>query len=193
MILSIHVQNHMLFYWMIWYCYCFLTNFKRIYSCIVQYSLYHDMDICTMCHFTLVSSTPSQSIGLFFGRALVWCWVSLGALFTISFIEFYFIMIFIMIVTIIGIFMVINDFLNYTSRFLYLSNFGSANAQLPGYFCPWNFSLNIGLNMLPLDSFMLCLHSLLGYSRKTTFFFFLLFHILIPDTLFSFTLFSCLK
>ena len=28
---------------------------------------------------------------------------------------------------------------------------------------PWTFSLNIGLNMLPLDSFMSCLHSLLGY------------------------------
>ena len=25
-------------------------------------------------------------------------------------------------------------------------------------------SLNIGLNMFPLDSFMACLHSLLGYS-----------------------------
>ena len=41
---------------------------------------------------------------------------------------------------------------------------GSANAQLPGCFRPWTFSLNIGLNMLPSDSFMSCLHSLLGYS-----------------------------
>ena len=31
-------------------------------------------------------------------------------------------------------------------------------------FCPWTFSLNIGLNMFPLDTFMSCLHSLLGYS-----------------------------
>ena len=31
-------------------------------------------------------------------------------------------------------------------------------------FRPLTFSLNIGLNMFPLDSFMLCLHSLLGYS-----------------------------
>ena len=39
-----------------------------------------------------------------FGCALFWCWVSLGAPFTISLIEFYFITIFIMIVvTIIGI------------------------------------------------------------------------------------------
>ena len=41
---------------------------------------------------------------------------------------------------------------------------GSANAQLPGCFRPWTFSLNIGLDMLPSDSFMSCLHSLLGYS-----------------------------
>ena len=49
-------------------------------------------------------------------------------------------------------------------RLLYISNSGSANAQLPGCFCPWTFSLNIGLNMFPLDSFMSCLHSLIGYS-----------------------------
>ena len=96
-----------------------------------------------------------------FGCALFLCWVSLGALFTISLIEFYFIMIFIMIVvTIIGIFMAINYFLNYTLDFLYLSSSGSANAQLPGCFRPWTFSLNIEL-MFPLDSFM---SSLLGHS-----------------------------
>ena len=67
-------------------------------------------------------------------------------------------------VTIIQILMVINYFLNYTLGFLYLSSSGSANAQFPGCFCPWTFSLNIGLNILPLDSFMSCLHSVLGYS-----------------------------
>ena len=51
-----------------------------------------------------------------------------------------------------------------TIGFLYISNSGSANAQPPGCFCPWTFSLNIGLDMFPLDSFMLCLHSLPGYS-----------------------------
>ena len=92
---------------------------------------------------------PSQSIGLVFGCALFWCWVSLGAPVTISLIGFYFIMIFIMIVvTIIGIFMAINYFLNYTFGFLYLSSSGSANAQLPGCFRRWTFSLNIGLNIL---------------------------------------------
>ena len=61
-------------------------------------------------------------------------------------------------------FMTMIYILIYTLGILYISNSGSANAQLPGCFCPWTFSLNIGLNMLPLDSFMSCLHSLLGYS-----------------------------
>ena len=68
------------------------------------------------------------------------------------------------IVTIIGIFMAINYLLIYTLGFLYISSSGSANAQYPGCFRPWSFSLNIGLNMFPLDSFMLYLHSVLGYS-----------------------------
>ena len=59
--------------------------------------------------------------------------------------------------------MAINYFLHYTLGVLYLSRSGSANAQLPGCFRSWTFSLNIGLNMFPLDSFMSCLHSLLGY------------------------------
>ena len=41
--------------------------------------------------------------------------------------------------------------------------YGPANAQLPWFFRPWTFSLNIGLNMLPSDSCMSCLHTLLGY------------------------------
>ena len=48
---------------------------------------------------------------------------------------------------------------------LYISKSGSANAQLPRCFCLWTFSLNIWLRMFPLDSFMSCLHSLLGYSE----------------------------
>ena len=50
-----------------------------------------------------------------------------------------------------GIFMAINYPLIYTLGFLYISNSSSANAQLPGCFCNWTFSLNIGLNMFPLD------------------------------------------
>ena len=68
------------------------------------------------------------------------------------------------VVTITGIFMAINYLLIYTLGFIYISNSGSANAQPRGCFCPWTFSLKIGLNMFPLDSFMPCLHSHLGYS-----------------------------
>ena len=68
------------------------------------------------------------------------------------------------VVTITGIFMAINYLLIYTLGFLYISKSGSANAQLLGCFCPWTFSLNIELSKSPLDSFMSCLHSLLGYS-----------------------------
>ena len=60
--------------------------------------------------------------------------------------------------------MAINYLLIYTLGFLYINNSGSANTQLPGCFCTWTLSLNIGLNMFSLDSFMSCLHSLLGYS-----------------------------
>ena len=95
----------MLVYWMICFCYCFLLGSKCTFSCIVQYSLYHNMDIGTIWHCTLVNNTPSQSIGLVFGCALFWCWVSSCAAVTIFFTELYFIMIFIMInVTIIRIF-----------------------------------------------------------------------------------------
>ena len=46
------------------------------FSCTVQYSLYHNMDVGTIWHCTLVSNTPSQSKGLVLGCALFWCWVS---------------------------------------------------------------------------------------------------------------------
>ena len=58
------------------------------------------------------------------------------------------------VVTITGIFMAIIYLLIYTLGFCYMNNYGSANAQLPGCFCLWTFSLNIGLNMFPLDSFI---------------------------------------
>ena len=59
----------MLVYWMVWYCYCFLSSVH--FSCIVQYSQYHNMGVGTMWHWILVSSTPSQSIGLFFWVCVV--------------------------------------------------------------------------------------------------------------------------
>ena len=55
------------------------------FNCIVQNSLYHNMDKGTMWRCELVSSTPSQSTGLVLGCALFWCWVSLGAHVTCSF------------------------------------------------------------------------------------------------------------
>ena len=68
------------------------------------------------------------------------------------------------VVTITGVFMAINYLLIYTLNLFYISNSGSANAQLLGCFCPWTFSLYNGLNIFPLDSFMSCLYFLLGYS-----------------------------
>ena len=68
------------------------------------------------------------------------------------------------VLTVIGIFMAINYLLIYTLGFLYISCSGSANTQLPRCFRAWTLSLNIRLNMFPLDSFISCLHSPLGYS-----------------------------
>ena len=68
------------------------------------------------------------------------------------------------VVTIIGIYMAIIFILKYILSFLKISSSGSANAHLHGCFRPWTFPLNIGLNMLPSDSFMSRLDSLLGYA-----------------------------
>ena len=58
------------------------------------------------------------------------------------------------------------DFYGHSLLFeLHFRPFVTADAQLPVCFRPWTFSLNCGLNMLPSDAFMSCLHSLLGYSR----------------------------
>ena len=47
--------------------------------------------------------------------------------------------------------------------FLQLSTYGYTNVHLPGCFRPWTLPLNIGLDMLPLESLLLCLDSLQGY------------------------------
>ena len=87
------------------------------FNCIVQDSLYHDMDIGTMCDCALVSCTPSQLKGLVLGCAFFWCWASLYAPFTVSLIDFPLIMIFIIIiVTIIGMFMAILFIMKYSFR-----------------------------------------------------------------------------
>ena len=56
-----------LVYWMIWYCYCFLLVSSVHFSCMVQYSLYHNIDMGTMWHCTLVSSNPSVYRTVFSG------------------------------------------------------------------------------------------------------------------------------
>ena len=60
--------------------------------------------------------------------------------------------------------MAIHYFLNYSLGFLSLSNSGSANAQLPGCFRQLDILLKYLIEYVPSDSFMSCLHSLLGYS-----------------------------
>ena len=141
-----------------WTLSCLVSN---VYcSCILQNSLYHNVDTGTMWHFALVSCTPSQSIGLFcffvfFWFFLFWCSGSLCIPFTNSSIGLYFIM---RVVTIIRIFMAIIIILFWTTCLgcLKQSSSGSTNAYLPGSFHPWILPLNIGLNMLPSDSFMPC-------------------------------------
>ena len=115
---------------MIWYCYFFPVWFNFT----VQDYLCHNIDKSILWHCALVSCTPSQSIGLVLGCALFWGWVSLCARFTISLIEVYFIMIFIMkTVTIIGIFMAILFIWNYTFWLSVTERFCTA---------PWIFSLD---------------------------------------------------
>ena len=43
-------------------------------------------------------------------------------------------------------------------------HFHSAISHLPGCFCPWTFSQNIGFNIIPSDPFMSHLDTQLGYS-----------------------------
>ena len=116
-----------------------LCGFRCTFSCMCQYSLCHVMDIGT-CDIVHWSAAPHNRIDnrIGFWVYVVLGWMSSGTPVTISWIELlYFIMIFIMIVvTITGIFMAINYLLIYTLGFLYISNSGYANAQLPGRFSP---------------------------------------------------------
>ena len=85
-----------------------------------------------------------EAHGTGFWLCAVFLAVSLCVPFTISMIEFYFIIIFIMIVvTVIWICMAILSFWTIGLGFLQLSSSASANAQLPGCVRPGTFSLNI--------------------------------------------------
>ena len=148
--------------WVGWYASC---SFRCAFSCMFQYSLCHGMDIGT-CDIVHWLAAPHNRIS---NRTVFWVYVVL-VFNTIRYSCHYFLDI---------LFhhyfhhdscdyhwdvMAINHLLIYTFNFLYISNSGSANVQLPRCFCPWTFSLNAGLNTFPLDSFMSCVHSLLGYS-----------------------------
>ena len=69
------------------------------------------------------------------------------------------------VATVIGIVMATFFWTAYIG-FMEQSISGSANVHLPGIFRTWTFPLNIGLNMLPSDSFMSCLDYLLRYSTR---------------------------
>ena len=142
-----------------------LGGFRCAFSCMFQYALCHGMDIGT-CDTVQWSAAPHNRIA---NRTVFWVYVVL-VLNVIMYSCHYF------LDRIIfhhdfhhdscdyhWDFMAINYLLIHTLGFLYLSYSGSAKAQLPGCFWPWTFSLTIGLNMFPLESFMSCLHSLLGY------------------------------
>ena len=100
--------------------------------------LYYDIDLGTIWHCVLVSGTTSQSIGLVLGCALLSCWMALCVHYTNPLIEFYFII----IVIVIGICMAC-FIINYTFRLSVAKEF---------WFCKcaalWTFPLNIGLNKL---------------------------------------------
>ena len=131
--------------WMIRYCYYFLFGFKctfQLYcSAFILYIITWIQDTGTMRHCALVSCTPSQPIGLVLGGAVFWGWVSLGAVFTIYLIEFYFILIFIMKVTIIGIFMAILYFSNNIFRLSVATSFWFCKLATPWMFTPLHILL----------------------------------------------------
>ena len=88
------------------------------FNCIVQDSLYHNMDIGTVWHCALVSCIPSQPVMLVFGCVLIWCWVSVCVRFTNS----YFIM---MVATIIGI---LCPFYSFWTTYLSFPKLGSSGS-----------------------------------------------------------------
>ena len=80
----------------------------------------------------LVSCTPSQSIGLVLGCALLWCWVSLCVPFIKSLIEYFIIL----VVTIIGIIMVIILIPTYRLRLSESKRFWVCKCAPPWMFPP---------------------------------------------------------
>ena len=140
------------------YCYSFLLGFNctfQLYSSgflMLWYGYkYHAILYIKQLHPTTVYRTVSGWV--------CFVLVLLSVLFINSYIESYFIM---MVAIIIGSLCPFYSFWATYLSFPELGSSHSATTYLHGCFCPWTFSLNIGLNMLPSDSFMSCLDSLLG-------------------------------
>ena len=130
----------------------FPPDFKCIFSCIVQDSLYHNMDIGTMWHCALFSCTSSQSVGLVLESVLFWCWVSLCVPITNSLIEIYFIMI---VVTIIEnfIFHFIIYILNYMFRFSVTEQFWFGKCAPPWMFPPLDIAFEYWIEHVTFGHF----------------------------------------
>ena len=152
----------MLVYWMIWYCLV-----SGVLSVVWSSILYVMVWVYVPCDIVHWSAVPHQCIAYrtVFGVCVVLMLnvIRCSCHYFLDRIVFHHVLI-MTVVTITGIFMAINYLLISMLGFLYISSSGSANAQLPGCFRPWTLSLNIGLTMFPFDSFMSCLHSLLGHS-----------------------------
>ena len=139
------------------------------FNCIVQ-----DYDMGTIWHCALVSCTPSQSISPLFwgGGGVCFVVVVLGDLFVCMFVCCLFVCFVCLFVCFCLFFWgdcsgvechYVFLLLIYLS-FLWLCSSGSATTHIPGCICPWTFYLKIGLNILPSDSFMSYINSLLGYN-----------------------------
>ena len=128
----------MLVFWMIWYCYCFLSGFKwtfQLYSSAFSISWYGDK-----CHVPLCigQQHPITVYRTGFGVCVVlvlsvirysWYYILDRILFHHDFHH-----------DSCDCNWAILCFLNYILGFLQLCSSGSANARLPGRFRPWTFS-----------------------------------------------------
>ena len=119
-------------------------------------TIYYKTDVSYLTKIPLFFSQIYTS--RFWVCAFLWCRVSLCVPFTNFLIHFCFIM---KIMTIIGIVMLNCTLrLSVTKRFL----FCKCATPLLGWFRPWTFPLNNGLNESPSCCFMSCFDSLLVYS-----------------------------
>ena len=105
----------------------------------------------------LIGCIPSQSIELGLGCALFLRWASLCFLFT----NYWWLRI------LLGFLWQFSSFWSTYLGFLCVCSSGYTIKHLPRCPCPWTFSLNIGLNMLPSDSFISYLDASHGYGDES--------------------------